>query len=138
VSTASRLVRTVKRAVYLASGKKPMSTGYGVYKEDRIAEILAAGAFDLEHLGPHCGIGLDERVVEYPGLFSRLPLDPGRLLDAGSVLNFDHLLTHPGLRAKQIFISTLAPESLRQRMRPNVSYVFEDLRETCYRDAYFN
>ena len=23
-------------------------------------------------------------------------------------------------------------------MRPNVSYVFEDLRETCYRDAYFN
>jgi SAM-dependent methyltransferase len=135
---AQRLVRAAKRAVYLARGKKPLSTGYGVYKEDRIVEILAAGAFDPEHLEPGYGVGLDERIVEYPWLFSRLPPGPGRLLDAGSVLNFDYLLTHPTLRAKQIFISTLAPESPRQQMRPNVSYVYEDLRETCYRDGYFD
>jgi len=134
---AQRLVRAAKRAVYLARGKKPMSTGYGVYKEDRIAEILAAGAFDPEHLEPGNGVGLDERIVEYPWLFSRPP-GPSRLLDAGSVLNFDYLLTHPTLRAKQIFISTLAPESPRQQMRPNVSYVYEDLRETCYGDGYFD
>jgi hypothetical protein len=75
-SIGNRLVTTVKRAVYLAGGKRPMSTGYGVYKEDRIAEILAAGGFDPERLGPGYGLGLDERVVEHPWLFSRLP--PGR------------------------------------------------------------
>jgi hypothetical protein len=36
------LLRTLKYAVYLARGKKPLTTGYGVYKERRIAEILAA------------------------------------------------------------------------------------------------
>ena len=54
------------------------------------------------------------------------------------MLNFEGLLTQPALRAKRIFISTLAPEAPRQQTRPNVSYVYEDLRETCYRDRYFD
>ena len=132
------LVGTVKRAVYLARGRKPMSTGYGVYKERCISEILASGTFDPEHLGSRYGVRLDERVVEYPWLFGRLPPGPGRLLDAGSVLNFEALLTQPVLQAKRIFISTLAPEAPRQETRSNVSYVYEDLRETCYRDGYFD
>jgi hypothetical protein len=91
------LVGTVKRAVCLARGKKPMSTGYGVYKERCISEILSSGTFDPERLGSRYGVGLDERVVESPWLFSRLPSEPGRLLDAGSVLNFEGLLMQPAL-----------------------------------------
>jgi hypothetical protein len=115
-----------------------MSTGYGVYKERCISEILSSGTFDPERLGSRYGVGLDERVVESPWLFSRLPSEPGRLLDAGSVLNFEGLLMQPALRAKRIFISTLAPEARSQRTRSNVSYVYEDLLETCYRDGYFD
>ena len=133
-----RLVDTLKYVAYLARGKKPFTTGYTIYKERAIARVLATGDFELGHHGPRYGERLDERIVEYPWLFSRIPAGTGRLLDAGSVLNFEYLLTHPRLAGKQIFISTLAPEGTHPRARPTVSYVYEDLRETCYRDAYFD
>lgn len=132
------VVRALKYAAYVVRGRKPFTTGYEVYKERRIAEILSAGAFDPERLPPGYGLRLDERIVEYPWLLSRLPGGPGTLLDAGSVLNFEYLLAHPVLRTKRMFISTLAPERPWQRSRPNVSYVYEDLRESCFRDSYFD
>jgi SAM-dependent methyltransferase len=132
------LLRALKYAIYLARRKKPLTTGYGVYKKHRIAEILAASAFDPEHLRPGYGEGLDERLIEYPWLFARLPAGSGRLLDAGSVLNFDYILEQPALRSKQVFICTLAPEGRQQRTRQNVSYVYEDLRTICFRDNYFD
>ena len=131
-------VRAFKYAAYVARGKKPFTTGYGVYKEKSIAEVLAAGGFDGNRLRPGYGVGLDERIVEYPWLFSRLPPEPGKLMDAGSALNFDYVLAQPSIQTKQIFISTLAPEKKRQLARPNVSYVYEDLRETCFKDDYFD
>ena len=130
------LVRRLKYLVYLARGKKPFTTGYGVYKGKRIAEVLAAGSFDGKQLPPDYGVRLDERIVEYPWLFSRLPVESGKLMDAGSALNFDYILAQPSIQTKQIFISTLAPETKRQLARPNVSYVHEDLRETCFKDNY--
>lgn len=133
-----RLVPRLKYVAYVAWGKKPFTIGYGVYKEKRIAEVLAQGSFDGEHLRPGYGGQLDERIIEYPWLFSRLPREPGKLMDAGSALNFDFILAQPSMRTKQIFISTLAPEEKRQLARPNVSYVYEDLRQTCFKDKYFD
>lgn len=132
------LVRRLKYLVYVARGKKPFTTGYGVYKEKRIAEVLAERIFDGRQLRPGYGVRLDERIVEYPWLFSRLPGEPGKLLDAGSALNFDYVLAQPSIQTKQIFVSTLAPEKKRQLARPNISYVYEDLRGTCFKDNYFD
>jgi hypothetical protein len=52
-------------------------------------------------------------------------------------LNFDFILSQPSLRSKRIFISTLAPES-NCFWHKGVSYVYEDLRATCYREDYFD
>jgi SAM-dependent methyltransferase len=132
------LVEAVKYAAYVAGGRKPFATGYGVYKERRLSRVLAAGGFDPLGLPAGYGRRLDERIVEYPWLFSRLPPGPGRLLDAGSALNLNFLLGAPAIRAKRVFILTLAPERRRERMRPSVSYVFGDLRETAFRENWFD
>jgi SAM-dependent methyltransferase len=131
-------VEVLKIALFLARGRRPFTTGYSVYKERHIARVLAARRFDPQQLEPGYGVRLDERIVEYPWLFSRLPSRAGRLLDAGSTLNFDFLLGHDALRTKQIVIMTLAPERRCERMRAAVSYVYGDLRSTGFRDGWFD
>lgn len=127
----------LKLAWFLASGKRPFSTGYGAYKEEHIRAVLEQGEFRAGQLPPGYGLDLDERIVEYPWLMSHLPLGPGQLLDAGSALNFRFLLDLPALAAKTIHICTLAPE--RQSFwRLGISYSFQDLRRTCFRDAFFD
>lgn len=122
---------------FLIRGKRPWSRGYSEYKTLYIQKVLESNNFDFAVLPAKYGFRLDERVVEYPWLFSRLPLEHGVLLDAGSVLNYEYLLSHPNLKAKKIFISTLAPEKTCL-WRDNISYVYEDLRHSCFRDEHFD
>jgi SAM-dependent methyltransferase len=86
-------------------------------------------------LPPGYGVGLDERVVEFPWLLARAPA--GRVLDAGSALNHPHVLDRllPGIR--ELCVCTLAPE---ERSFPDrgVSYVYADLREVPFRDGWFD
>src|SRR6202521_3837783 len=105
------LRRAWKRWRFKRSGRRPWSSGYLEYKNHEIARWLQPGAFAIPSLPPGYGFRLDERIVEYPWLFSRLPAEPGALLDAGSVLNFDYLLDHALLQNKKLHICTLAPES---------------------------
>lgn len=102
------------------------------YKERFIADALGdPGLLERfargEHLPPRYGEFLDERVIEYPWLVSRLDGSRSRLLDAGSSLNHSFLLSNPRLAGKKIAIVTLAPEP-RCFWRSGVSYMFEDLR----------
>ena len=126
-----------QRAVYFCTGRKPWAFGYGVHKRLEITRAITNDAFAEAALPPGHGRRLDERVVEYPWFFSRLPKGAGALLDAGSVLNHSFLLDHPRMQAKRLFISTLAPESESFNARA-VSYVYEDLRQSCFRDGYFD
>jgi SAM-dependent methyltransferase len=127
----------LKLAWFLASGKRPFSTGYGAYKEENIRAVLDRGEYRADKLPAGYGLDLDERIIEYPWLMSHLPPGSGLLLDAGSALNFRFLLDLPALAAKTIHICTLAPE--RQNFwRRGISYTFQDLRRTCFRDAFFD
>lgn len=127
----------LKLAWFLASGKRPFTTGYGAYKEELIRGVLERGEFHGGALPAGYGLDLDERIIEYPWLMSHLPAGTGLLLDAGSALNFRFLLELPALAAKTIHISTLAPE--RQSFwRRGISYTFQDLRRTCFREAFFD
>lgn len=134
-------MRALKRELnlrwYSMRGRKPWSRGYGEHREREITRVLDTGSFDARRLPPGYGFRLDERVIEYPWLFSRLPGGPGRLLDAGSVLNHGFLLHRSPLRDKRLFISTLAPEAVSYPSL-GVSYVYEDMRESCFRDGYFD
>jgi SAM-dependent methyltransferase len=81
------------------------------------------------------GIGLDERVVEYPWALSHAPF--GRTLDAGSVLNHAHVLDRFQPRTDDLHIATLAPEE-RSYPERGISYLYADLRALPYRDAIFD
>ncbi|NEQ23017.1 MAG: class I SAM-dependent methyltransferase, partial [Microcoleus sp. SIO2G3] len=61
----------------------------------------------------------------------------GRLLDAGSILNFDYILQHPKLKEKDIVIVTLEPEA-NCYWQDRISYLFTDLRELPLKDDWFD
>jgi SAM-dependent methyltransferase len=129
-------------ADYLATGRRPWSRGYDAFKEAFLAQHLADPlllqrvATD-DPLPPGYGEFLDERVVEYPWLLSRLQERPARVLDAGSSLNHAYLLDHPRLRVRDLTLVTLAPESQCHWQR-RISYVFADLRHLPFRDNFFD
>jgi hypothetical protein len=83
------------------------------------------------------GVGIDERVVEYPWLFSQLPSGPGLLLDAGSALNHGYLLHRSPLADKRVVIVTLAPEKF-SHWRMGIGYLFDDLRGSILGDERFD
>jgi SAM-dependent methyltransferase len=128
--------------VYLQNGRRPWSRGYSVYKDRFIRATLADAVLmecfrNARPLPAKYGEFLDDRVVEYPWLFARLNALSGRILDAGSTLNFLHLLDQPVLANKNITIVTLAPEC-HCFWQKSISYVFADLRELPFRDSYFD
>jgi len=122
---------------FRATGMRPWTRGYGEYRVKQLTRILDRGEFHAPDLPSGYGYRLDERVIEYPWFLSRLPRGGGLLLDAGSVLNHHFLLSRESLREKRVFISTLAPEPVSFNTL-GISYVYEDLRASCFRDAYFD
>ena len=124
-------------ASYIKNGRKPWIAGYHVEKTNVIRSAINDVSWDIKEIPKGYGCRLDERVVEYPWFFAQLPSGAGNLWDAGSVLNFDYAVTHPKVREKNLSISTLGPESHAFWDR-GVSYIYEDLRHTCFRDEYFD
>ena len=116
---------------------RPWTRGYVEFKLHEIARVLRRGDFRADQLPAGYGFRLDERIVEYPWFFSRLPAAPGLLLDAGSILNFEFLLEQPALQNKRLHICTLAPEP-ECFWHKGVSYLFDDLRRLPYRDGVFD
>lgn len=131
------MIDRLKLAWFRARGGRPFTTGYRAYKEERIRQVLDQQTFRPDQLPAGYGLDLDERIVEYPWLLAHLPDGPGVLLDAGSALNFRFLLSRPALSTKTIHICTLAPER-HSFWQLGVSYTFQDLRRTCFRDGFFD
>lgn len=126
-----------KRRRFLRSGMRPWTEGYGEYKDSEIVRVLREAVFRDGELPGGYGFRLDERIIEYPWLFSRLSSAPGELLDAGSALNFEFILGQPALARKKLHICTLAPES-DCFWQKSISYLYGDLRHLPYRDGWFD
>lgn len=122
---------------FIAGGATPWTSGYYDYKVDAIKTIISRNNFWKEVGSHEFGYRIDERVVEYPWLFSCLKEDSIVMLDAGSALNYDFLLDNSKLSTKKLFISTLSPEN-QAFWRKGISYVYEDLRKTCFREEFFD
>ncbi|HZY11081.1 MAG TPA: class I SAM-dependent methyltransferase, partial [Bacteroidota bacterium] len=127
---------------YRNSGSIPWSDGYKLNKREYIESILQS--MDLlskfrvcENLPPGYGWRIDERVVEYPWVFSRLDDQSSRLLDAGSAMNYDHLLSRLIKQGKDITVFNLAPEKRNYSDR-KISYHFGDLRNMPFKDEWFD
>lgn len=92
--------------------------------------------FTRRELPADFGIGIDERSVEYPWLFSRLSDNSSFLLDAGSTFNFDFIVEHPKIKKKSLTIYTFFPEN-NCFFNKKISYVYGDLRELYFKDEVF-
>jgi hypothetical protein len=126
---------------YIQGGRVPFSTGYWQFKQEYLQKVfddetLMSSFRDDTPLPQGYGKRLDERVVEYPWLLSRLKTEPVHLMDAGATLIFPYLLDMPVLAARTIVVCTLAPEK-KVPIRSNVSYMYGDLRKTLFKDNIF-
>jgi hypothetical protein len=140
-STYSKVRKWVRKRKYLSHGQIPWSLGYWEYRNDFVRDVLRDVNLlerfaSNQELPRGYGYRLDERVVEYPWVISRLCEHATHLLDAGSALNFEFLLQQPSLRKKNVVLYTLAAE-YQALLRENVSYVYGDLRRTILRDQVF-
>lgn len=125
---------------YLRTGRKPWNQGYWEYREDFIRSVLQDVSLlecfkNNQKLPAGYGLRLDERVVEYPWVLSRISNRVNYLLDAGSTLNYSYLLKNSLLLKKKIVIYNLAPETTAKQ--PNVSYIYGDLRQIILKDELF-
>lgn len=128
---------------YESGSREPWSRGYNEYKWSIIEKTLS----DLElmknfshncNLPPGYGVALDERVVEYPWVLSRIPsIDNLSVLDAGSVFNFEQIIKHPNLSGKHLTIVNLNPEK-NCFWKKGISYLFADIRDLPFKDNSFD
>ncbi len=138
ICTLKKILDAIATPLYLIRGRRPWTIGYYTAKKNAISK-----AIDNDSLSPDkelpLGYGqrIDERVIEYPWVFSQLSQKPGKVLDAGSALNHDFLLQRIPLREAQLTIMTLAPEK-RCFWDRSISYVYGDLREPYFSDALFD
>lgn len=128
--------------IYVILGKSPWSFGYYSFKKIYIKRILEIeSVMDLfkngKKLDSHYGYGLDERVVEYPWVLSKLNMQKENVLDAGSALNHDFIINQSVFSNKNLHIMTLAPES-RNYIDKGVSYLFEDLRKIPIKNNFYD
>jgi SAM-dependent methyltransferase len=123
---------------YVARGRRPWFPGYYTAKRRQIENALDAGLLRPgTDLPRGYGFRIDERIIEYPWVYSRLPRKPGVMLDAGSTLNYKWLIDRVPVRDANLCICTLAPEK-RCYWRRGISYVFDDLRSPIFRSSTFD
>ena len=124
--------------IYRARGRRPWSPGYFTAKKGAIGASIDNHVLQQDkELPSGYGYRIDERVVEYPWIYSQLPQKPGRILDAGSTLNFQYLLNRAPVNQADLTIMTLAPEK-RCFWNRSISYVFGDLRDTQFANDVFD
>lgn len=131
---------SVKIYNYIKNGRIPWSEGYLEYKIKFINESLNSeillNKFKSKKI-EEFGLGLDERCVEYPWLFCRIPNEESLILDAGSTFNFSFIVNKNIIKNKELTIFTYYPENDCFHYK-RISYVFGDLRKMCFKNEYFD
>ncbi|WOD40833.1 class I SAM-dependent methyltransferase [Nodosilinea sp. E11] len=127
---------------YHQGGRIPWSEGYLIHKTQAVAAAIRDRDLltvfrDRRPLPKNYGLGLDERCVEYPWLFAHLPETASTLLDAGSVLNHDYIVSHPYFDSRRLHIVTLSPEAMAYWER-GIGYFYDDLRHLPLRDEFYD
>lgn len=126
---------------YISLGRIPWSEGYIQYKMDFIERTLGEENtiqnFTSSVLPKGFAIGIDERAVEYPWIFSNLSKNKTKILDAGSTFNYPEVINQQILKEKELTITTYFPEGNNFNNK-RVSYVYADLRKLPFRDEWFD
>lgn len=136
-----KAISPLRQFVYKATGRKPWSYGYTDTKWADINSVLQSNsilsAFKEGSTPTQFGIGYDERIVEYPWIFSHLnSSQKSSILDAGSTFNFKSIVEHQNIKNKELSIYTYYPES-ENFINNRISYVFGDLRNLPFKANLF-
>lgn len=132
------LIDSICYPTYVLLGRRPWTLGYYTAKKWAIQNAIDNKLFCGNSALPvGYGLRIDERVIEYPWVYSRLADKPGAVLDAGSALNYKFLLERAPIQNSNLTICTLAPEK-RCYSNKKISYTFDDLRDNRFRDAVFD
>ena len=100
--------------LYIKQGRVPWSEGYMEYRWDYIDRALKTPSI-LEKIvrgeaPDEYGIGLDERCVEYAWCIGNLSKIDGKVLDAGSVLNYRQIINAVNSAERKLTFAGLAVE----------------------------
>jgi len=97
------------------NGQIPWSEGYWEHKRENInasiTDLNILKEFVDKKISQNYGYRIDERIVEYPWIFSRLSKEYSVILDAGSTFNFDFIVQNELIREKDLTIYTFYPEA---------------------------
>ena len=130
-----------KKNNFVKNGMVPWSEGYMEYRWDYIdralknPSILAKAA--RGEVSDEFGIGLDERCVEYAWCLGNLTKIDGKVLDAGSALNYRQIINAANSAERKLTIAGLAVEK-NCYYTESVSYQLCDLRNLPFRDNWFD
>lgn len=135
-----RLRRLARRGRPVPAPRVPWTADYHVRHRRFIERVLDdPGLLERfrrnERLPRSFGVGFDERVIEYPWLLAHAPR--GRVLDAGSTLNHEHVLRRFLPHCDDLHVVTLAaePQSFPEL---GVVYCYADVRDLPYPDRSFD
>lgn len=138
---APKLSEELRIERYIKKGRVPWSDGYENFKWREIERVingpnLISSIFPWEELF-NFGLGIDERIIEYPWIISNLSDTPCKFLDAGSAFNYKVILDNRIVSQKEKTILTYYPEQINFNER-RISYLYNDLRNIPVREAYFD
>jgi len=136
------LIKPVRKTIYNLTGKKPWSYGYNDTRWQKIYDTLRnsnlVNQFAKGVIPEKFGIGFDERIVEYPWIFSKLNKTKfSQILDAGSTFNFAEIVNHEYFNEQELTIFTFYPEPVNF-IAKRISYVFGDLRKMPFQQNYYD
>lgn len=137
-----KMLSPFRKLIYKYTGKKPWSYGYNderwsiIGKSIRDKTLLEQ--FSNKIIPPYYGVGFDERIIEYPWIFSKLGISQDKhVLDAGSTFNFPEIALHPVFEKNNLSIFTFYPEPVNF-IHKRISYIFGDLREMPFKENQFH
>jgi SAM-dependent methyltransferase len=143
---SGRCRQKIGTIIYRCYSRVPYTRGkgYSAYRNSSIKRLVDDEEFlkllqEARPLPAGIGVQLDERVIEYPWVLSKL-LPYGaesRFLDAGSTLNHAFIMEHPLVKRHKWTLLTLAPER-ECFANLGVSYVYDDLRAMPFKDDCFD
>lgn len=139
--TIKNAISPFRQFIYRSTGRKPWSYGYIDSKWNDIDSALVdhnvLKQFKNSTIPTMYGLGYDERIVEYPWIFSHLKQVSGNtILDAGSTFNFNTIVKHQLIKNKELTIYTYYPEA-ENFLSNRISYVFGDLRTLPFKSNQF-
>ena len=125
------LLNYIKIFIYFFH-RKPFVLGYDEYKWFRIKKKINNNKKEINETNV---AGIDERIIEYKWIINELSDKRGKLLDAGSTINFKTIIDH--LNNFDVTIQTLFPEK-NNFSSNSVSYVYSDLKECIFKENCFD